>query len=208
MGPKQHLPFDRDQFDHSISLARGGSFAVLGQLLEHYRDYLLRMANEELASELNPKVAPSDVVQETFLEAARGFPKFLGQTEGELKAWLRGVLLNNIRDARRKFLHAQKRAALLEVPLPAGSLRCASLDLRSPQSSISAPLVRAEEELALRAAMERLSEEQRRVIELRTYQSLPFEQVGARLGRSADAVRKLWVRAVEKLAAELAKSHG
>ncbi len=57
--------------DVSIVAARGGSFTALGQLLDHYRDYLLRIANTELESDLAPKVNPSDLVQDTFLQAAK-----------------------------------------------------------------------------------------------------------------------------------------
>lgn len=55
----------------------------------------------------------------------------------------------------------------------------------------------------LRAALQRLSEEQRRVIRLRNWDELTFAEIGRRLNRSEEAARKLWTRSVEKLQAEL-----
>ena len=209
MRPTDAKPRTEEDLGASIASARDGSFAALGQLFDHYRSYLLRIANEELASELVAKVAPSDLVQETFLEAAKGFPKFRGLTEAELQAWLRHILLNNLRDARRKYLQSQKRSILSEIPLQSPrNLGTAIQELPSADSSVSSPLVRAEEQVALWAALARLSEDQRHVIELRTYQGLSFDRVGAECGRSSEAARKMWARAIEKLAFELAKRDG
>ena len=45
----------------------------------------------------------------------------------------------------------------------------------------------------------RLSADYREVIVLRNLQGLPFAEVAHRMGRSAGAVRVLWVRAVDQL---------
>src|SRR5687768_4579643 len=50
-----------------LAAARRGSAEALGQSLEICRRYLLQIAASELASHLQPKIAASDVVQETFL---------------------------------------------------------------------------------------------------------------------------------------------
>lgn len=86
----------------------------MGQLLEHYRGYILSLANDELDVDLVARVAPSDLVQETCLQAARDFPNFEGSTEAELRTWLRRILLNNLGDLRRRFLGTQKRGSAQE----------------------------------------------------------------------------------------------
>ncbi len=63
-----------------IAEARGGSREALNRLLEVFRPYLLLAANQDLDPVLQGRVAPSDVVQETLLEAARDFPIFRGGT--------------------------------------------------------------------------------------------------------------------------------
>jgi RNA polymerase sigma-70 factor (ECF subfamily) len=79
---------------NSIRAARDGSESAVGQLLHHYRGYMLSLANDEISVDLVIKVAPSDLVQETCLQAARDFPCFEGATEAELRAWLRQILSN------------------------------------------------------------------------------------------------------------------
>lgn len=190
--------------ENSIVSARDGSYTALGRLLDHYRDYLLRVANQELASDLAVKVAPSDLVQETFLAAAQGFPCFAGKSEEELRAWLRQILSNKIHNAFRQFQVTEMRRLTRETPL-------ADCDepLPSPRShgadSPPLQLERVERLTRLAAAIERLEGDDRRVIELRSFDDLPFEEVGRRLDRSADAARKLWKRAVDRLIAELAE---
>jgi DNA-directed RNA polymerase specialized sigma24 family protein len=54
-------------------------------------------------------------------------------------------------------------------------------------------------------AMRRLPQDYARVINLRHRRSLPFPQAAKELGRSEDATRQLWARAVERLSAEIAE---
>jgi RNA polymerase sigma-70 factor (ECF subfamily) len=53
------------------------------------------------------------------------------------------------------------------------------------------------------AAIERLPDDSRLVVLLRHKEHLSFTEIGERLGRSGDAARKLWERAVERLAQEM-----
>jgi len=55
--------------DRWIRDARLGSKEALGQMLEGCRQYLLLVANEQFDPDLQDKLGPSDIVQETFLDA-------------------------------------------------------------------------------------------------------------------------------------------
>ncbi len=190
---------------HSIASAQGGSYGALGQLFDFYRDYLLRVANDELQTNLVAKVAASDLVQDTFLHAGRDFRRFTGTTDQELKAWLRQILLHNLQDAQRRFQTTQKRDVALEVRLPPmGSTSVPRIDLASQTPSPSQCIVTAETCEAVQAALGKLPPDYVRVIELRTFAGWPFVRIGESLGRSTEAVRKLWGRAIEQLAHELA----
>src|SRR5262249_35196419 len=72
-----------------------------GQLLEMYRNYLRLQARALLGTALQVRLDPSDLVQETFLDAHRDFASFQGATEAELLAWLRRILARNLADQAR-----------------------------------------------------------------------------------------------------------
>ena len=54
------------------------------------------LASTQIEHRLQPRVSPSDVVQETMLRAHKNFGQFRGATEAELLAWLRQILVNNL----------------------------------------------------------------------------------------------------------------
>ena len=56
---------------------------------------------------------------------------------------------------------------------------------------------------AVRAAIARLPDDYQTVLRLRYDEDLPFDEVARCMGRTANAVRKLWSRAVERLQQEL-----
>ncbi len=177
----------------SIYSARDGSFSAVGKLLDYYRGYLLTIANGELSSDLVQKVAPSDLVQETCYQATRRFPQFQGKTDGELKAWLRQILLNNVRDAERRFRLTGKRDCTREIPIDANVSGSGWIgQLATPDSSPSSMVANAEIKRILAQEIELLSNEQRRVIQLRSLEGMSLEEVGQAIGKSADAARKIW----------------
>ena len=81
-----------------LSLARAGDQQALGQILEEYRDYLRLLSRSRVGRNLRVRLDPSDVVQETLLEAQRDFSQFAGNSDGELAAWLRRILARNLAD--------------------------------------------------------------------------------------------------------------
>src|SRR5262245_27032214 len=66
-----------------IDRARHGSRSSLGQLLQQYRNYLVVLATTQIDKRLQPRVSPSDVVQEAMLRAHKNFAQFRGTTEQE-----------------------------------------------------------------------------------------------------------------------------
>ena len=96
-----------------------GSSEDWGELLERFRAYLLLVANEELDTDLQAKLGASDLVQETLLEAHQGRGEFRGKTYGELLAWLRQILLNNLANYRRHYQQTGRRCTARELSLDA-----------------------------------------------------------------------------------------
>jgi RNA polymerase sigma-70 factor (ECF subfamily) len=189
---------------HHLSAARAGSREALGEALEACRAYLLRIANEGLAHDLQAKGGASDLVQEKFLEAHRDFARFQGTTEAELRAWLRCLLLNNAANFARGYRETGKREVGREIPLERGDSSSAcepgvAANIASPSTEAMAH----EQAEAIAQALERLPEDYRRVITLRNQERREFDEIGRLMERSADAARRLWSRAIERLQLEL-----
>jgi RNA polymerase sigma-70 factor, ECF subfamily len=189
----QHLP-----------AARAGSSEALGQLLEACRAYLLRIANEGVATEIQAKGGASDLVQETFLEAHRDFARFQGTTEAELLAWLRCLLLNNASNFARSYRTGKRRVGR-EVPLERGD-RSTEAGFVANTSTPSMEAMAHEKAEAIARALERLPEDYRRVITLRNQERREFDEIGRLMERSTDAARRLWSRAIERLQQELERT--
>ena len=195
--PPETVP---EAFSEWLAAARRGSQDDLGLALEACRGYLLMIAEAELGSTLRPKAGASDLVQESLLDAQRGFGKFAGATREDFHAWVGQILRNNLTDLARRYRSAGRRAIARERPLAAGpSTDTPPVSADSP----SAAATRAEDEARLRAAMARLPDEARLVLAWRQHDRLEWAEIGVRLGKSAEAARKVWFRAVERLRAEM-----
>ncbi|HKI36943.1 MAG TPA: sigma-70 family RNA polymerase sigma factor [Gemmataceae bacterium] len=192
-----------DDVTGRLHAARAGSAEALGQALETCRGYLLLIARQEMHPALQAKGNPSDLVQETFLDAVVDFGRFQGHSEAELRAWLRRLLLNNVVSFARRYRGADKRDVGREVGLALAEPGALAEALAASTPSPSKQAMARERDEALERAMRRLPEEYRTVLALRHQDDLSFEEIGQRLGRSANAARKLWARAVERLEQEL-----
>ena len=69
--------------------------------LDEYRDYLLLLARSRLDPRLHGRLDPSDIVQQTLLEAHRDAEQFHGHTDAERAGWLRQMLARNLANAVR-----------------------------------------------------------------------------------------------------------
>lgn len=204
MAKSSRPPEADDSVGSLIRAARHGSRDALGNLFERYRDYLLLIARSELDSDLRAKGGASDLVQETFLDAQRDFPRFGGERREELLRWLREILQNNTADFARRF-HTAARYIGQERPLDVAVLETDDEDLALPPDTASPHerLVGQEQEQLLCEAIERLPTDYHQVVKLRHVDGCSWTETAARMGRSIDAVQKLWVRALEQLRQQL-----
>jgi RNA polymerase sigma-70 factor (ECF subfamily) len=188
-----------------LERARAGDVEAFGHLLAQYRNYARLLARTLIGTTLRLQLDPSDLVQETFLEAHRDFPRFEGATERELLAWLRRILARNLADQARRQkagLRDYRRQESLEAILERSNARMQQA-LVATASSPSAAASRRERAVLLADALADLPPDYREVIILRNLERLRFDEVAARMGRSPGAVRMLWTRALERLSGAL-----
>jgi RNA polymerase sigma-70 factor (ECF subfamily) len=152
-----------------------------------------------VARRLDPRVArrvsASDLVQETFLEAAkRDIPPDL-----PVRVWLLSLARDKILQAHRVHL-AYKRDARREQPaLPTAA---SSVFVRAVIGSAGSPskqAVEAEEAERLRRALTDLDDDDRDVILWRHFEQLTNREVAYLLGVSEPAAGKRYLRALERL---------
>ncbi len=177
----------------------------LGNILQLYWNYLHLLAEAQLDRRLRARFSPSDLVQETLLEAHRDFSQFRGSTEAEFLAWLRQILVHNLIVAVRRHFKAGKRDVRREV-----SLEQVRADLDTSALSMAAilaqggtsPHARVQREellVALADNLAALPQDYREVIVSRHLQGRSFAEIAQRMDRNEGAVRMLWLRAIGQL---------
>jgi RNA polymerase sigma-70 factor (ECF subfamily) len=194
--------------DPKIDDGGGADPAALAEL-DRYRSWLVVLARLQVDARYRGKLDPSDIAQQSMLEAVRAWPQFRGRTGAELAAWLRQILARVLLHEMRRYGGTLKRdprrEVSLEQALQQSSQRLGDL-LEAPGSSPSAHAERHEWELRLAEVLAGLPADYAEVILLRNVEGLSHEQVAQRMGRSAGAVRMLWVRALAALRGQLGEN--
>jgi RNA polymerase sigma-70 factor (subfamily 1) len=195
--PHAEPPADESPFLRLIASARSGDREAMGQLLAEFRNYLLLVANERLQENMQAKIGPSDIVQQSMMVAWEKLHQFRGESESEFRNWLRKIVINDIRDTNRYFQQAKRRHVHRE-----SSLDDSRRGRPEPSDPLLTPgtdaLLREQAEM-LNEAMSHLSPQHRQILKYRNWDELGFSEIGEMMNCSPDAARKLWYRAVLKL---------
>jgi RNA polymerase sigma-70 factor, ECF subfamily len=189
--------------------AKRGGATELGKLLALYSNYLKIMAQSQLDRRIRRRVSPSDLVQETLLEAHRDFSDFRGASNAEFVGWLRQILVHNLIRVTERHLQADKRDVRREVYIHRLNTSLEHSNSRFEQvleaqlESPSSELGRHERMRTLADAIAGLPDEQRQVIVQRHIEGLPFSEIAEQMDRSSGACRMLWLRAMDQLREKL-----
>ena len=185
---------NEDRTRELVARLQAGEAAAWDELYRVYHDELLFTVRMSLGARLRSVLESEDVLQSVALAAFRALPAFEYRGVGSLRAFLHKLVLNKIRDRADTF-SAQKRAGA--VPLTDSVAD--RLHERAPVDySDSSEYRRLEQALA------QLPPDMREVILLRKLEGLTGEEAAQRLARSDVATRKLFSRAMARLALALA----
>jgi RNA polymerase sigma-70 factor (ECF subfamily) len=180
----------------------------VGQPLERYRAYLDLLARAQLPAPLRSRLGPSDIVQQTLLQAHRKRDQFRGHGEAEFRSWLRAILARLIADeVRRSDPGPAGRLRSLERALEESSRRLERW-LAADEFSPGRRLMWQERLQELAQAMGRLPEDQRTVLELRYLQGLSVAEVCQRMGQGTSSVANLLYRGLKALRERLGDESG
>ncbi len=171
-----------------VKQAKGGDRSALDQLMERYQPRLLRWASGRLPSFARSLLDTSDLVQETLVRTIQRIDLIESEGPGAFEGYVRRAVLNRIHDQIRR---ARRWQGTGEIPEILTAATPSPLEL-----AIGSDLAERYER-----ALERLSEEERRLIHLRIELDFDHEEIAAIVGRSSpDAARMAFQRALRKLA--------
>jgi RNA polymerase sigma-70 factor (ECF subfamily) len=196
-----------------LSRARSGDPLALTALFDHFRDRLRLMVRLRLDRRLCRRLDASDVLQEAYLVAAQRFADYLRDPSIPIFLWLRLVTGQKLTDLHRHHLGAQSRDAGMEVSLHRGALPQASSVslaelLLGRLTSPTRAACRAEMQVRLQEALNRLEPIDREVLVLRHFEELSNGEVAQALDLGKTAASNRYIRALKRLKEALAGSPG
>ena len=192
---------DRQDATALLRRARDGDPDALGALYERVAGRLLGLIRLRLGRTLRAELESRDILQATFLKSFEHLHEFEQFGTGSLMAWLARIAENQIRDWA-DYHRRQRRDARLEVPLSTGQVQ-----VPAAMRSVLSQIILDEQAERLEEALESLDAHYREVIILRRFEDLSFREIGARLGKSEDACRMLFARAMAALTMSM-RPHG
>jgi RNA polymerase sigma-70 factor, ECF subfamily len=170
------------------------------EFLERFQAYLRILAEVGLDHTYHRKVSPSDIVQETLLQAHMSRHQFRGRSDAEAAAWLRRILARKLSNAIRD-LRLGKRDLRRERPLDE-YLNLSSVRLQSLIDSETTPpgmLDRKEVVLRVSDALDSLPEDQRQAVLLKHIRDVPLAEIASLMSRSPASVAGLLRRGLKSL---------
>jgi RNA polymerase sigma-70 factor (ECF subfamily) len=178
-----------------VRRVREGDEGALEVLLRRYSEKLRRQIERSLPRGLRRRVSVTDVLQETCIAAIRRLPDFEHRGDGSLEAWLRRIAELKVLAAAQRHGTTAKRAAGREVTR---GERPDTAEFVAGGPSPSEGAVASELAERARETMAALKDDYRRVLRLAIEEHLPLPEVAQRMGRSPEAVRKLYGRALAR----------
>jgi len=174
---------------------------AIDRLYQRYAPRLLSYIRLKIGRRLREKMESGDILQAALLKSYQHLDEFRGSNGRALMAWLAKIAEREIVD-RADYHGRQRRATGLESPIDDRS------EIAARVRSALSQVILNERASELEAAIESLSDAHREVILLRKFEELSFPDISRRLGKSEDACRMLFARAMTALTLRLAGSTG
>jgi RNA polymerase sigma-70 factor (ECF subfamily) len=197
------------EIDGLLERAVGGDAEAWRLLLSQNEDRLRRMIAMRIDQRLERRATASDILQETYLEAATHLADYARDPKMPFYLWLRGIAGNKLLHVHRQHLQIAKRNMRREVYADASpeTTAVALADaLAADDTSPSGAAVRNELRASLKAALEELQPLDREVLALRHFEHLSNAETAQALGIEPAAASKRYLRALERLRTVLGPS--
>ncbi|HMC64982.1 MAG TPA: sigma-70 family RNA polymerase sigma factor [Gemmataceae bacterium] len=195
---------DSSETRRVLQRASAGDQAGWGELLARHRDRLKRMVALRLDRRLQGRIDPSDVIQESYLEAATRLAEYLQNPSMPFFLWLRFLTGQKLLELHRHHLGTQMRDAERDISLyrgtlPATSSAALAAQLLGHATRPSEAAMRAEMKIRLQEALNGMDPLDREVLALRHFEQLSNAETAKVLGLQESAASKRYVRALRRL---------
>ncbi len=181
-----------------------GDSAALGELLSEHQNRLRRMVRLRLDPRLQGRLDPSDVLQETYLEAAQRIAEYLRNPKMPFGLWLRFLTGQKLAAMHRRHLGTEARDAAREVSLyrgamPEASSACLAAQLMGKTTSPLQAAIRAEMKVRVQDALNSMEPIDREVLALRHFEQLSNHETAEVLGITQSGASSRYLRALKRL---------
>ncbi len=177
---------------------------LLAKIFQRYRERLKSMVRLRLDQRLQGRIDPSDVIQETYFEAAKRLEEYLHDPAVPIFIWLRFLAGQKLQELHHHHLKLQRRDARREValyhgPLPEASSEAIAARLIGEGPTPSERVMKAEKLEQIVEALNRMDRLDREVIALRHFEQLTGRETAKVLGIQERAASKRYIRALKRL---------
>lgn len=196
-----------------VRAAANGDREAWSTLLGRHGVRLRRMIALRLDRRLLGRIDPSDVIQETLIDALASLPRYAERAETSFFLWLRWIAGMKLNAIHRTHLGFKVRDASREVPIvggvwPQASSAAIAEHLLGREANASSVAMRVERQMQVQAALEALEPIDREVIALRHFEELTNAEVAGTLGIQESAASKRYLRALQRLKSHLSAKPG
>ena len=195
----QPQPSDSSATTDLLDLAQAGDEMAFARLFDRHRPQLRQMIALRMDRQLAARVDPSDVVQETHLEAVRRLNDYLRRRPMPFGLWLRKTACERLLMLQRRHLGAMRRNFRREVPLPEDSSATLAQHMLAAEGSPSEHLSRRELARCVRRSVARLSAADQEIVLMRTFEGLSYREISYVLEIKIAATKKRHGRALMRL---------
>ena len=183
--------------DRLLERIGAGDHDAVNRLFELHRQYVRRFVDLRMDQKLKARVDPSDVVQETQIEAARRIGDYVQRRPMSFRVWLRKTATEQIVMMYRRHVGTKRRSVEREVSLPDGSSVVLARQLI--KDSPSKEFQRRELAARVRQAVDQLPEADREILLMRNFEELTNREAAEALEIEGVTASKRYGRALVRL---------
>ncbi len=183
-----------------LSRARKGDDEALTALLQAHGPAVRRRVGADIDPRWRRHINLDDLMQVSYMEAFLSIRHFPPNKDGAFRAWLLRIARNNLCDAIRELRQAKSPDAQKRIELPGDESYVGLMETLTRSSATpSRSAIRHEEVAIIKAAIARLPETYRRVVEQFDIEFRPAAEIARALGRCVGTVYMIRARAHDRL---------